>query len=311
MDKARGEKQLMKNLKNISSMKNIILTLLLLLFGFSTAMAQDGETEKTADKPVRAPFASDMLIDNQTGVTHVKGTFESLIQHRFGTMDNGISDVFGIYAPGANIRLGFNYSVLDNVVVSYGLTMKNMYSDIAVKWAVLQQTRENTIPVAVTVYGNMAIDGRNEKVFGVDYDFANRFSYFGQVIVGRKFNDWFSLQATGSFTHYNSVASNMNHDVVGVGVNGRVNFSPQSSVLFQADFPLKIQSISEQRDWDVATPNYGIGYEVSTSTHAFQIFVSTSNGILPQDNYMYNQFDLADGFSSLMFGFTITRLWNF
>jgi hypothetical protein len=301
----------MKNLKNTSCMKKIILPLLLLLFGFSAAIAQESETDKPIDKPVRSPFASDVLIDNQTGVVPVKGTFEWLMQHRFGTMDNGIKDVFGIYAPGANIRMGFNYSLLDNLVVSYGLTMKNMYSDFAVKYALLEQTRENTIPVAVTLYGNMAIDGRNEKVFGVDYNFTNRFSYFGQLIVGRKFNDWLSLQATGSFAHYNAVAADMNHDVFGVGINGRINFSPQSSVLFQYDIPLKIQSISEQRDWEVAKPNFGIGYEVSTSTHAFQIFVTSSNGILPQDNYMYNQFDLSNGFSDLMFGFTITRLWNF
>jgi len=103
----------------------------------------------------------------------------------------------------------------------------------------------------------------------------------------------------------------MNHDVIGVGFNGRVKFSPQSSFIFQYDIPLNIKSISEQIDFEAAKPNFGIGYEVSTSTHAFQVFISTADGILQQDNYMYNTNDVSNGFSDLMIGFTITRLWSF
>lgn len=284
---------------------------MVLLFGCLQLTAQD-ETESTPkDKPVRYPFASGWLIDNQTCVIPSKNTLEWSIQHRFGTMDNGSTDIWGLYAPGANIRNGFNYSILDNLQVGYGLTLKNMYSDFNVKYAVLQQTRKNTIPVAVTVYANMAIDGRNESAFGTDYKFSNRLSYFSQLIVGRKINHWLSLQVHSSFSHYNSVDSTMNHDVIGIGFNGRINFSPQSSFLFQYDIPLKIESISEQHDFEAAKPNFGVGYEVSTSTHAFQIYITSANGILPQDNYTYNKFDLSNGFSDLMFGFTITRLWGF
>jgi hypothetical protein len=292
-------------------MKKYIIGLFILLFGLTVAMAQEEAPEKEIDKPVRSPFANGMNIDNQTCVIPVKNTLELLIQHRFGKMGNGSSDLWGIYGAGTNIRTGLNYSILDNLVVGIGVTKKNMYTDFQVKYNILEQTRENTIPVWVTVYANWAIDGRNDDVFGVDYKFSNRFSYFTQLIVGRKFCDWFSLQATGSFTHYNSVDSTMNHDVIGVGFNGRVKFSPQSSFIFQYDIPLKIQSISEQTNFEVADPNFAVGYEVATSTHAFQIFISTGDGIVPQDNYMYNTNSVANGWKDLMIGFTITRTWNF
>ncbi len=290
-------------------MKKIIAGILILTMSCLHLVAQD-EAEP-ADKPVRFSFASGHLIDNQTSTLPVKNTLEWVIQHRFGTMDNGTSDLFGLYAPGANIRNGFNYTILDNLSVGYGLTLKNMYSDFNIKYVALEQTRENTIPVFVTLYANMAIDGRKDDVFGTEYKFTNRFSYFSQLIVGRKISYWLSLQAHTSFTHYNSVADDMNHDVIGVGFNGRINFSPQSSILLQYDHPLKIESISEQSEFDAAKPNFGIGYEVSTSTHAFQIYVTSSNSILPQDAYLYNNFDLSNGFSDLMIGFTITRLWGF
>lgn len=292
-------------------MKKHITILLILAMISSTLFAQNETETKEIDKPVRYVFASGQLIDNQTSEIAAKNTLEWVIEHRFGTMDNGTTDLFGFYAPGANIRNGFNYSILDNLQVGYGLTLKNMYSDFNVKYVALKQTRKNTIPVFVTIYANMAIDGRNEDAFGTDYKFSNRMSYFSQLIVGRKFTHWLSMQAHTSFTHFNAVDQDMNHDVIGVGFNGRVNFSPQSSILFQYDIPLKIQSISEQREFDAAKPNLGIAYEVSTSTHTFQIYVTSANGILPQDNYLYNSFDFTNGASDLMFGFTITRLWGF
>ncbi len=290
-------------------MKKYIAGILILMVGCLHLQAQDEAEPK--DKPVRFSFASGHLIDNQTSKVAVKNTLEWVIQHRFGTMGDGISNVYGFYAPGANIRNGFSYTILDNLQVGYGLTLKNMYSDFNIKYVILQQTRKNTIPLFVTLYANMAIDGRKDEVFGTEYKFSNRFSYFSQLIVGRKVSNWLSVQANASFTHFNSVADDMNHDVVGVGFNGRINISPQSSVLFQYDIPLKIQSISEQREFDAAKPNFGLGFEVSTGSHAFQIYVTSSNSILPQDAYLYNGFDWTNGFSDLMFGFTINRLWSF
>lgn len=299
-------------------MKKYIFSIVVLLIGLNFTFSQDTTAVvKEKDVPVVAPFESGILIDNQTCVIPAAKTLEFLIQHRFGNMENGIKDVYGIYSS-ANIRLGVNYSIMNNLMVGYGLTRNKMYSDFQVKYNVLQQTRKNTIPVAVTLYGNMAIDGREKTTFegvGEDstYSFSNRFSYFGQVIIGRKFCDWFTLQATASFTHYNKVQSDMDHDKIGIGVNGRVKFSPQSSVIFQFDAPLKIKGITEQTNFDEMdqpNPNVAIGYEVSTGTHAFQIFISNTVGIVPQENYVYNQEDWKK-ISNWRFGFVMTRLWGF
>jgi len=290
-------------------MKKYIIGFLLTLIGTTIVVAQEESTTAEKDLPVRAPFESGILIDQQTSQIPTVKTLEMLIQHRFGTFENGIEDVYGIYSS-ANIRLGLNYTLLNNLMIGYGLTRTNMYSDFQAKYNLLQQTRKNTIPVSVTLYGNMALDGSPDKKFGTEYKFTNRLSYFGQVIVGRKFNDIVSLQIHGSFTHYNSVDSLSNHDGFGVGFNGRIKFSPQSSFIFQVDAPLKIQSISEQKDFEVAEPNIGIGYEVSTSTHAFQIFISNSNAILPQHTYMNNQADWKS-IENWRVGFVMTRLWGF
>jgi len=298
-------------------MKKLIYIIAAVILSINFAYSQDEQEEKKVkDRPVREPFGSGLLIDNQTSQMAPKKTLEMQIQHRFGTMQNGFTDLFGIYST-ANTRIGFNYSILDNLLVGYGLTRTNMYSDFQVKWNVLQQTRKNTIPIFVTLYGNMAIDGRNESSFysledPSTYSFTNRFSYFSQLILGRKFNDWLSLQIHTSFTHYNKVNAGKDHDVIGFGFDGRIKFSPQSAFTFQYDMPLKIKGISENQNFDqAALPNFGIGYEVATSTHAFQIFITTASGIIPQHVYMYNYNDWTHGVTGLLFGFNITRLWEF
>ncbi len=293
--------------------KKIILNFILSLLIAGTGFAQDTLKVKKVDKPVRFPWDSELLIDNQTTLSPPAKTLEFIIQHRFGLVNQkGIHDLFGLYAPGANIRLGLNYTVAKHLTLGYGITKKNMYSDFQVKWTIIEQTRSNRIPVAVAVFGDFAVDGRSNEALGTQYKFSNRYSYFSQVIVSRKFCDHFSIAATASFTHFNTVAVGRNHDVIGVGVNGQIKFSPQSSILFQYDIPLKIQGISEQSEFtslNSAKPNFGFGYQVETAAHSFQIYFTTADGILPQDIYLNNRNDWTKG--DFMIGFTITRLWNF
>ncbi len=306
-------------------MKKTILFFLIVIFGVGVVFAQDEEAQKPKkkkDRPISEMFNSGILMDEQTSEIADKKTLEMVIQHRFGLIkNNGASDLWGIYAPSANTRMGLNYSILDNLMVGYGITRKNMYSDFQVKWNIVEQTRKNTIPVTVTLYGNMAIDGRNKDVFNTAtadsaYKFTNRFSYFSQIIVSRKFADWFSFGVNASFTHYNTMPADtvgvkgMDHDKIGIGFLGRFKFSPQSSITFHYSIPLDVKGIAEH---SVVTnkpkSNFGIGYQVATATHAFEVFITCANGIIPQDNYMFNNSDWTDG--EFRIGFNITRLWGF
>ena len=295
-------------------MKKLIISSILafLIVGSSFAQNKD-EKAKKDNTPVATPWDSEVLIDNQTTLDTPAKTLEVFIQHRFGLVNtNKIHDLYGIYAPGANVRLGINYTPIKHLTLGYGLTKTNMYSDFSAKYIVFQQTKSNTMPVGVALYGNFAVDGRANTSFGENYKFANRYSYFAQVIVSRKFCNYFSLEATGNFTHYNMVPVGGNHDNIGVGVTGQIKFTTQSSIIFQYDVPLKIQSMSEETSFtsaNSAKPNFGIGYQVNTGMHSFQIYLTTASGILPQDIYMNNQNDWTKG--DLMVGFTITRLWNF
>lgn len=307
-------------------MKKIILILFAALLGTSSTFAQDENAAKPAENvnrsllgyfifhegnPVRTPFEGGMVIDGQTSNIPSAKTLEMMIQHRFGSMENGISDLYGIFGS-ANTRLGLNYTITDWIQIGFGTTKNYKLQDFSAKINILKQTKDNKSPVDVTYYGNFSIDARDEEYFGTEYKFGNRVAYFNEIMVTRQFAKWFSLEVGGSLTHFNQVDSLYEHDKIGVHVLGRFKFSPQSSVIINCDIPLKVDAIKE---WDTFTNpskyNLGIGYEVATATHVFQIFVSSANYLVPQYNMMKNQSEFFKGTKNIFFGFNITRQWNF
>lgn len=291
-------------------MKSFKFLAFALFLSFSLSAQEEATEETPKDKPVREPFSSGYLIDAQTTVIPAQNTLEYVIQHRFGMMENGVKDLWGIYAPGANVRMGLNYVVYKNVQVGWGISKLNMYNDFNLKWTILEQTRQNTIPVAVALYGDLGINCNDKETFGTNYAFTDRMNYFSQLIVGRKFTEWLTLQAGVSFTHFNSVDSLMDHDKMGIHFSGRAKISPQGSFIFNYDMPLNLKGLSEHSTFtNPPKPNLAFGFEISTSTHAFQLFAGTSAGLLPQEIMMHNLNDFAGG--DMSFGFVITRLWNF
>jgi hypothetical protein len=306
--------------------KNIIFLVLLSFISVVSFAQEDATGVKEKDYPVSATFESGALIDAQTVVIPDKKTLEMVIQHKFGTIEDGRSNLWGIYGS-SNIRLGLNYVIAKNMQLGAGITKKGQMGeksilDFNAKWTLLSQTRKNSIPVSVALYGNIAADGVASSVYDgvkirmssdhstVSFLPADRLSYFSQLIVARKFSDRLSLQAGVSFTHYNMVKSIYDHDKVGVHFSGRVKVTPQGSLIFTYDHPLKIKDISEQFEWtNHPKPALCVGYEVSTGTHAFQLYMGSTSSLLPQDNMMWNQNEIDK--TGLTIGFTITRLWGF
>lgn len=311
--------------------KNILFTFILSLISvFSFAQQEATETAaKEKDYPVSAVFESGTLIDAQTTVIPEVKTLEMIIQHKFANIDNGLTDLWGLYGAGTNIRLALNYVPVKNFQIGAGITKRYMTTDLNAKWTVLQQTRKNTIPVSVSLYGVVGVDGRNfddiervriaspiGDVNGVG--FSDRLSYFSQLIVSRKFTERLSIQAGVSFSHYNMVdyqktGKPYDHDKIGLHASGRLKVSNQGSIIVNYDHPLKISQISEMNEWNDnyphPNPNLAFGYEVSTGTHAFQIYMASTTSILPQENMMWNLNEMSSkGFA---IGFVITRLWAF
>jgi hypothetical protein len=294
----------MKHYKYLSS-----LFLLMLFLGGSWPLNSQDEPVVKQKKPVRNTFESTLLIDQQTVEVPYKGTFQWDIQHRFGTVNNGYDDYYGLAAP-SNIRLGFNYVAFDNLQLGFGITKERKVWDFSAKYAIFKQKREGGFPFSLTYYAVAGVDSRPFENFTEDSD---RLSYFNQLIIARKFDDFISLQVAPNISYFNNPFREYDSEGTFVGrmksahwalaFGGRLKYSESSAIIVQYEFPLM-----SQNDY---TPKNGmsIGIEFTSSAHAFQLFIGNYKSILPQYNATLNQNEIGN--SDILIGFNITRLWSF
>lgn len=291
--------------------KAAVIWVLMLCLGVQALRAQDSTTpaSKPTSKPVKNTFESNWIFDNQTVMVPKKGTFEMDIQHRFGTVNNGYSDLFGLYAP-SNIRIGFSYVVKNNIQVGLGFCKERLQWDLNYKVALLKQKTSGGSPVSVTYFGNIVVDTRKASNFVTGTD---RISYFNQLIIARKVTDKFSVQASPSVSYFNNIPGytddkgnilpTMHNAHLAVALMGRYKITQSMALVANYDQPLT------QHPTNNPHPNISFGVEMTTSNHAFQIFAGNYNSILPQNNNLFNQNDYTKG--QFLIGFNITRLWNF
>jgi hypothetical protein len=310
------------HISTIGKLKKYLLFFIFLMNGIGMVFAQDTvATEQPVKKQLaKAPFESGYFIADRTVTLPPARTLEFVIQHDFGTIQNHFSDIFGIWGA-SNIRLGFNYTLNKNVAIGFGTTKNKMIQDLSVKYTFLRQ-QKGGIPVTMAVYGNMAISAAKgwdkytgAKFSGGDtsYSIINRLCYYGELMIARRFCKEFSAQvsigwvhynivdsATMSYNHYKGKSRNNNLNISGIG---RIKVSPQTSILLSYSQP--VLTYLNTAPW----PNFGVGVEISTSTHAFQIFLSSAQGLIPQETVMYNNNNPYNG--AILLGFNITRLWTF
>ncbi len=310
----------------------VVMGLLFLLPNITMAQEEEvtEETPKEADtktekdnKPVRSPWAAGMLIETQTDLVWAPKTLEMVLQHRFGNLNNETFDMLGIYGS-SNIRLAMNYGLFKNAQIGAGTTKvgSRIYTDVNWKYKLLTQTTSNSMPIALTYYGNIEIGLGADDQWGTDYAFTNRLSYFNQLNVSRKFSTNLSLMVALNYAHFNQIDTatypEMTHDNFSLTFAGRCKIGNTSSIILEYEQPLTTPGALKWLPEDpsnnlsqneVGLRNLSLGVEFSTSSHAFHVFLTTYRNISYQQNLTYNTNYFTDG--AILIGFNMTRNWNF
>lgn len=295
-------------------LQKLFFGLVLFFSGLGTILAQDSVVpEQSTKKPLaKAPFESGYFINEQTVSVPPAKTLVFVFQHRFGTIQNGIEDLVGIWGA-SNIRMGLDFSITKNLLIGAGTTKNKRLQDFQIKYTFLHQ-KKGGFPFTIGVYGNAAVNLTNKSNFGAEseYKFAYRWSYTGELMIARRFGNYVSLQLGLSWVHYNLVDTVMrnNHvnawfknDNLNISGIGRLKVSPQTSIILSYAQP--VLTYLNTQPW----PDVGLGVEICTSTHAFQIFLAAAQGLVPQEVIMYNSNNPYNG--AILIGFNITRLWTF
>lgn len=114
-------------------MKNFLIGLIFFFTGIGIVFSQDSIPVQTKKPLVKAPFESGYFIDDQTVALPPAHSLQMVIQHRFGTIQNGWTDLAGIWGA-SNIRFGLDFTINKNVLVGVGTTKNKRIQDLQAKY---------------------------------------------------------------------------------------------------------------------------------------------------------------------------------
>lgn len=272
----------------------------------STAHAQDdllGQLvqQTTADQPrqvVTATFKGTRIINSQTVETPGAGTLIFLIQHRFGTLNLGPYEFFGL--DQANIRLGLEYGLTDRLAVGVGRSSQDKTLDGFVKYRVLEQTTgPRPMPVSVALLASSAVTTLKFDPSEARTN-SSRVTYTYQALVARKFSPGLSVQLMPTLVHRNYVATRAEqNDVYALGAGLRQKVTKRTAITADYYYLLPGNTARNFRN------ALGVGVDLETGGHVFQLHLTNSRGMTEKFFIPETTGNFFAG--DIFFGFTVSR----
>jgi len=261
----------------------------------------DQETPETTTN-VAATFKGTRILNGHSVETRKKGILEFMISHRFGAINSGFDELFGL--DESNIRFGFEYAFTDDLTVAIGRSSFEKTFDGYVKYRLLKQkTGAKTFPVSMTLFGSAT-----EKTIK-DYDpenkpsFTNRITYTSQVLIARKFSPNFSLQITPTYIHFNTVPTTADpNDIFSLGIGTRIKVSKRISVSGEYFYTFNpLESYDTQN-------SLALGIGIETGGHIFQLIFTNSRSMVEKGFIAETTGEFFKG--DIHFGFNISRAFQ-
>ncbi|MDX1700472.1 MAG: DUF5777 family beta-barrel protein, partial [Melioribacteraceae bacterium] len=224
----------MKYKKNRGIMfKNSLLVIVLgcLLSFNSTAQEDLLEMLESSQKPrtdyTIATFKNTRLVSGHSIETNGHGVLQFMIQHRFGTLNSGWRDLWGL--DNSTIRLGFEYGITDHLNIGLGRASFLKTYDGMIKWRFLRQkSGARNFPLSATAVSSIYLNSSEWADPDRENYFSSRLSYHHALLLARKFGDKFSLQLMPTVAHINlvDVADDQNtFYAMGIGTSVKITGS--------------------------------------------------------------------------------------
>jgi hypothetical protein len=288
----------------------------ILLSGFS-AIAQDDDMMKAIDKDkpqkeyVFNAFKSSRVIMSHSMEMLKPGVLDFRILHRFGNVNTGIGNFFGL--DQATIRLGLDYGISNRLTVGIGRGSYQKEIDGFVKYGAIQQANgPKASPVSLLVVGGATVNTTKWADPARKNYFSSRMAYYGQLIVGRKFSNSVTLQLMPTIVHRNLAKVNDDpNDVFAAGFGGRLKLTKHISL--NVDYYFVLNQDYLYPDTDPANRiqrrnPLSIGFDIETGGHVFQLHFTNAVGMNERVFLTETTNNWLKG--DIQFGFNISRAFQ-
>jgi Membrane bound beta barrel domain (DUF5777) len=251
---------------------------------------------------VHGTFKATHIVNMQTIESPAAGALNFVIQHRFGSLNSGSYNFFGL--DNASLRLGLEYGLTDRLAIGIGRSSYLKTYDGSIKFKLLRQTEsKGDIPVSVSIFGSVS----NYTQIFPDKPFLNaryRTAYTTEVLIARKMSSRLSIQLTPTYIHYNLVPTGADkNDEFSIGGAARFKISNRMSIDGEYNYLLPNQMVSTPTH-----PSFSLGWDIETGGHVFQLVFSNSQSMVDAQFIGQTSGSWAKG--DIYFGFNISRNFN-
>ena len=251
-----------------------------------------------------ATFKSTRIMNGHSIERMPEGQLDVRISHRFGTLNSGAYNFFGL--DQSNIHLSLEYGITNWLMVGVGRSEFEKTFDGFAKFSILRQsTGLKEMPVSVSVVTSIALKTLKFPDQTRTNYFTSRLAYVAQILVARKISEVISIQVTPSYVHRNLVATELDpNDIWALGAGARLKLTKRVSLNGEYFYVANLKTYMNPQIYNPLS----LGFDIETGGHVFQLFFTNSLGMTEKQfiGATTGQWKKGD----IHFGFNISRVFT-
>ena len=260
------------------------------------------DSVKSTKKEIEvAAFKAMQIANMQSTKLAAKGEYYFIISHRFGDLNNGLDNFFGL--DNAFTKIGGVYGATNWLSLGLSRHTYNKTYEIAVKYKLANQEIEG-FPVTIVGYNTIDINSALSTDVYPNLEFNNRISYATELLISRKFSNSFSLQLTPVFIHknlYDDLLDQKNLFLLAAG--SRYKITKRMSLNLEYGARLNVVNKNTSPYYNPVT----VGLDIETGGHVFQLLFSNSQTM--NDVAFYSNSNGSWFSKGIYFGFNLYRVF--
>jgi len=269
------------------------------------------EADVVVDNTVIAAFKGLKVVNFETTKLASKKDLYLIVSHRFGTVKNGIDDLFGLDQSVTQIK--FVYGFTDWLNFGVARSSLNKKYGIHAKYRLLQQVTGG-FPVTVVGFNLVTVNTSLKDDLFPEIEFSDKLTYTTQILISKKFSENFSLLLAPTYIHENlatrstSILQNgdtaffdEDNDQFAVGIGGRYKISKRVSINLDYGIHLNRNSNSNFNN------PLSVGVDIETGGHVFQVHFTNAQAMFEEGFIINGNGDWGDG--DFFFGFNLGRVF--
>ncbi len=257
--------------------------------------------EKRTRQFITSAFKSSRVINGHSIELIGKGVLDVRILHRFGYVNEGVRNLFGL--DEASMRMGLDYGIGKNLTIGIGRSTIKKELDGFIKYRPLHQSEGAAgSPISVVWISGITLQTLKWAYPDRNNYFSSRMGYYHELIIGRKFSNIFSMQLAPIVVHRNLIDSVKNsNDTWALGIGSRIKISKR--VAFVVDY----HPILSGKQTGTFNP-LSLGFDIETGGHVFQLHFSNATGMNEKEFITNTTGNFWKG--DIRFGFNLSRVFT-